>query len=176
VLGLWRSSDPEKAGELDQFLNRCLPEIARALVKPSPQGARQRLWIQQADGQQFDAAHVSDGLLAFTALAMLAFDTPEGSVIFVEEPEQSIHPRRLTQLVDLLRLMAEKRDSQFVIATHSPTLLNEFRDEPESIILFSRGSQGARMKALSEFPELVKSLRENQPGDLLAEGFFNEGL
>jgi predicted ATPase len=65
VLGLWRGASPERAEELDKFIRGCLPEIARVLVKPGPVPGEQRLWVQQKDGEQFDAAHLSDGVLCF---------------------------------------------------------------------------------------------------------------
>ena len=174
VLGLWRGSDPARSEELDSFLQRCLPEVKRALVKPAPQKSFQRLWIEQADGEQFDAPHLSDGVLFFTALAMHAIDAAPGALIFVEEPELSVHPRRLGDLMELFRRLASERKCQFVIATHSPVLLNELRDEPEAIVLFRRGEQGTRVRRLSDLPDLVEALNKSNPGDMLANGFFND--
>ena len=86
----------------------------------------QRLAFRRTDGQEFDAQHISDGVLCFTALAMHAIDAPPGAVIFIEEPEQAIHPRRIHDLVELLRGFVHDRRSQFVIATHSRVQLDNF--------------------------------------------------
>lgn len=176
VLGLWRGSEPERAEQLEAFVRRCLPEIKHVLVKPSPTPASQRLWVQQADGEQFDAGHVSDGVLCFIALAMHAIDAEPGSLIFIEEPEQSIHPRRLGDLVDLFRQIVHERQCQIVVATHSPALLHQFRDEPESILLFRRSARGTLVNALTEFPDLMIQLDEKRadPGEMLVNGFLSE--
>lgn len=174
VLALWRGAEPDKSEQLDKFLSECMPAIKHALVKPAPTPSFQRLWIQQADRESFDARHVSDGVIFFIGLAMQIIAVEEGSTVFIEEPEQSIHPRKLSDIVNLLRRAVEERGCQFVIATHSPVLLNEFRDEPEAIVLFRRGENGTRVKPLSEIPELIEALAKSDPGAMLADGFFNQ--
>lgn len=177
VLGLWRGAKLERAEELDRFMRGCLPEIDRVLVKPGAVAGEQRLWVRQIDGEQFDAAHVSDGVLSFIALAMHAIDAAPGALLFIEEPEQSIHPRRLHDLVELFRTIVHERKCQIVIVTHSPVLLHEFKDEPEAILLFRRDEQrGTRVNKLTDFPDLMEALRsrEADPGDMLINGFLNE--
>jgi len=174
VLGLWRGSEPERAEQLHEFVRKCLPEVKHVFVKPSPTPGYQRLWVKQSDGEEFDADHLSDGVLCFIALAMHAIEAQPKSLIFIEEPEQSIHPRRLGDLVNLFRQIVRDRGCQVVLATHSPVLLDEFRDEPESILLFRRGDQGSLVKPLTEVPRLIDALRDAQPGEMLANGFFND--
>lgn len=174
LLALWRGSEPERSELLDDFLRSTLPEIKRALVKPAPRKSYQRLWIEQKDGESFDAPHLSDGILFFTALAMQALDVPPGAVLFIEEPELCVHPRRLHSLVDFFRRLSQERKCQFVITTHSPVLLDQFREEPESIVLFQRSSRGTQVKRLVDLPDLEKILHKTEPGTMLTNGFFNE--
>lgn len=174
VLALWQGTTPEKREQLEEFLRKCLPEVRHVLVRPTPVAGYQRLWVRQADGEDFDAEHLSDGVLCFIALAMYAVEASRGQLLFVEEPEQYIHPRRLVDLVDLLREIVASKGCQFVLATHSPILLNAFRDEPEAILLFRRSETGTRVKRLQDIPTLREDLQQTPPGDLLAHGFFNE--
>ncbi|NOK23136.1 AAA family ATPase [Corallococcus carmarthensis] len=173
VLGLWRGAMPEKAEALNKFLSQCLPEIVDVLVRPAPVPGFQRLWFRQKDGLEFDAAHVSDGVLVFTALVMLSLSVEPGQLLCIEEPEQSIHPKRLRELVDLLKDIVRERQCQFIIATHSTVLLNAFRDELEAVLLFRRSDTGTRVKRLSDVPELVEALQQAPPGDLLETGAFS---
>lgn len=174
VLGLWRGFDPDRAQRLDEFIRKCLPEIKRVLV--APEQGKQRLWVEQVDGEKFDVHHVSDGVLFFIGLAMNIIDVEPGAILFIEEPEQSLHPRRLFDIVEQLRRSVAEFGCQFVIATHSPVLLNAFRDEPEAIVLFRRGEHGTVVKSLADVPLLVDALRKADPGDLLANGFFNDAF
>ena len=175
VLGLWRGSDPQRAEQLDKFMRECVPEIAHVLVKPGPTPGTQRLWVQQQDGELFDAAHLSDGVLCFLALAMHAIDAEPGAVVFVEEPEQSVHPYFIRKLLDLFRVIVHERKCQVVIVTHSPVLLHELRDEPEAILLFRRdATKGTRVNPLTDFPDLMNALdnRKADPGEMLISGFL----
>ena len=172
VLALWRGAQPEKSNELDAFIRQCVPEIKSILVKPAPEDGKQRLWIKQQDGQEFDALHVSDGVLCFIALAMLAIDTRPGSLLFVEEPELSVHPQRIHDLVELLREMVYQRQCQFVLATHSRVLIDQFKDQPEAIIRFRRSEDGTTAERVSDIPDLVEALRRSPPGDLVETGLF----
>ncbi|HZF50363.1 MAG TPA: AAA family ATPase [Polyangiaceae bacterium] len=176
IVSLWRSSHPERAEALDAIMRSSIPEIRHVLAMPAPEGQAYRLWFRQTDDQLFDAFHVSDGVLLFTALAMQAIDAGPGSVIFLEEPEHSIHPTRLHDIVELLRRMVHEKGCQFVIATHSPVLLSEFRDEPEAILLFRRGDEGTLVTRLSDVPRLVDALRKADPGEMLSSGFFNDPI
>lgn len=176
VLALWRGANLDQAAQLDAFIHKCLPEIAHVIVKPGPVPGENRLWVQQTDGEQFDAAHISDGVLSFIALAMHAIDAEPGALLFIEEPEQSIHPRRIHDLVELFRTIVYERKCQLVVVTHSPVLLHEFRDEPEAILLFRRSETGTRVNALTHFPDLIEALttRKADPGTMLVDGFLND--
>lgn len=174
VLSFWRGFEPERSEALDAFLSDCLPEVKRALVRPVDASGTLRVWIEQKDGERFEPDEISDGVLCFLALAMHAIDAPPNSVVFLEEPERSIHPLRLRQLVDLLRRAVNERRCQFVIATHSPTLLNEFRDEPEAIVVLRRGEHGSVASTLRDDPLLMRALDEHDatPGELMVNGYL----
>ena len=176
VLGFWRGAKLDRAEALDTFVKACLPEVARVLVKPGPTSGQQRLWVQQTDGEQFDAVHVSDGVLSFIALAMHAIDAEPGSLILIEEPEQSIHPRRIHDLVELFRKIVHERKCQIVVVTHSPVLLHELKDDPEAILLFRRSATGTRVNPLTDFPDLIEAMttRKADPGNLLVDGFLTD--
>ncbi len=172
VLGAWRAADDTRAQQLDEFLHACVPEITKVIVRNAPRPGYQRLLFRQSDGEEFDAAHVSDGLLAFAAIAMHVLQAGPGTVIFIEEPEHSVHPRRLRELIDLMREAVAERQCQFVIATHSTVVLDQFRDNPESILLFRRGTQGTVVRRCSDIPAVMRALEDASPGELLETAFF----
>ena len=173
ILSAWRGGGSELSRRLDEFVHACVDEIQSVVVKPAPKPGHVRLWIRQKDQTEFDATHASDGLLYFTGLAMHVLLARPGVPLFIEEPENGIHPRRLHELVELMRKAVTEHGCQIVMATHSPVLLNEFRDEPESIILFRRGARGTEVKRCTEVPAIVKALRQSMPGELLETAFFD---
>ncbi|WP_309895057.1 ATP-binding protein [Archangium sp.] len=175
VLALWRSAYPEKTNQLDGFLRQCLPELKFILAQPSPRHGLQRLWVEQSNGQRFDAQHISEGVLSFIALAMHIIDAGPGSLILIEEPERSIHPQRLYSLVEFMRRAVHEHQCQFILSTHSRVLLDNFRDEPEAIVLFRRSDtpdQSTLVRRLADLPELAENLSRSPPGEMLETGFF----
>jgi predicted ATPase len=70
----------------------------------------------------------------------------EASVALIEQPEDGIHPGLLHKLTPLLRSYAE--DSQFIIASHAPGVLD--RLEPEEVRLVEMSDSVTTARALSE--------------------------
>lgn len=174
LIGYWSGAEPERKRELDDFIHECLPEVKDLLIKPADEPGHQRLWVRQANGESFDAGHVSDGVLFFIGVATHVISAGPGSVLLVEEPESSIHPRRIHSLVELMRRMVHDRECQIIMTSHSRVLLDDFRDEPESILIFGRADSGTMVTPLSEREDLVDQLHNAPPGDMIESGFFEE--
>lgn len=180
VLDAWRAAKDERAAAFDKFVRDCLPEIDDVLLRGAPQPGSKRIWVRQKDGQEFDTAHVSDGVLFFLALAMHAVAAAQGSMLLIEEPERSVHPRRIHEIVDVLRAVVRQRGCQIIMTTHSRVVVDRFRDEPEAIVLFRRGENGTEVRRLVDLPKLMEALdradpyKRADPGDMLENGLFNE--
>jgi len=175
VVTRWILEFPETYAKYNDFIARCLPEMKRVLIRSSQSG-QVRLVFEQKDGERFDATQVSDGVMFFAGLIAHALEAPSRSLVMLEEPERGIHPRRLAELIDLLRTLVHEQQTQFVLATHSPVLLNLFRDEREAVLVFRRGPKGTVVQRLADMPELADTLDRADPGELLANGVFNESI
>ena len=79
---------------------------------------------------------MSDGTLRFIALAAVLLQPQrlKPSVILLDEPELGLHPYAITLLAAMVKQAAV--DSQVILATQSPTLLDHF--EPEDVIVANR--------------------------------------
>ncbi|GBC76030.1 hypothetical protein HRbin07_00223 [bacterium HR07] len=77
-----------------------------------------------------------DGWKAFLSWLVAFYTVPPGGVIFLEEPENNLHPRLLPQLLEQIRL-ANQRGVQVFISTHSMELINLI--EPEELVLMKDG-------------------------------------
>jgi predicted ATPase len=174
LIARWTLEGSDKLDEYNDILRRCLPEMKRIHAPPAAQSGQVRLLFEQRDRERFDASEVSDGVILFAALIAHAVEAPENGLVLIEEPERGLHPRRLVELLDILRTCVEKRKTQFILATHSAALLSLLRDEPEAILLFRRTDTGTEIRRLSDVPELAESLTRADPGELLASGAFNE--
>jgi len=69
---------------------------------------------------------ISDGTIQTIALLTAIFD-PRSSLVVIEEPENSVHPWALRNLVEAFRTASEKK--QILLTTHSPILIDQLKPE-----------------------------------------------
>jgi predicted ATPase len=81
------------------------------------------------------------GLANLTAVA----EAKEGSLIALEELENGLHPHAIRSILRSIRDLAEKRKLTIILTTHSPILMNEFRENPEYIFVFEPGENKTPM-------------------------------
>ena len=73
---------------------------------------------------------------------------PENSIIMIDEPELSLHPKWQQKIVDVYRKIG--RNNQIILATHSPHILGSV--EKENIILLEKNENGiVEVKTGDEF-------------------------
>lgn len=70
-------------------------------------------------------------LSRLTALASV--DKP--AVIAIDEPENALHPELIRQLVEVMRDWSRQRGTNIALATHSPVLLDCFKEHPEQVFI-----------------------------------------
>ena len=85
------------------------------------------------------ARHASDGEALFLGLLALARPQPP-NLLLIEEPENGIYPKRLGEVIELLKQMVHRTEGvpfpQIILSTHSPYVLSFF--EPEEVTFLSR--------------------------------------
>ena len=120
-------------------------------------------WRHRVSDAQFDASSLSDGTLRFMALAALLLQPKERrpAVVLLDEPELGLHPLAITVLASMLRFAS--RETQIVLATQSPTLLDHF--EPEDVLVAERVDGQTRLNRL-EAEELQVWLEDYSLGQL----------
>jgi predicted ATPase len=58
---------------------------------------------------------------------------PDGGMVAIDEPENSLSPFAIRQVIQTIRERAAQKDLTVLLATHSPVLLNQFKDAPEDV-------------------------------------------
>ena len=80
-------------------------------------------------------AFVPDGVLvAMVHLAAVA-GSPGDSFVALDDFENFLHPFALRSLIESIRNWADHRNLCVVVATHSPVVLNQFRDDPKRVFV-----------------------------------------
>ncbi len=77
------------------------------------------------------------GLLHLTAVA----GGQPGSLVAIDEMENTLHPFAIRKILESMRQWGEQQKLTVCLATHSPVLLDEFKDEPESIFVMELGQE-----------------------------------
>ena len=95
--------------------------------------------FENSSGDKFDINELSSGekqlFLRTLAIKML---NPENSIILIDEPELSLHPKWQQRIVDVYRKIG--KNNQIIIATHSPHILGSVRKE--NIMLLDKNEDG----------------------------------
>lgn len=95
-----------------------------------------------ASGRILPASQVSDGVLLILAYLTVLYLPEPPRLLLVEEPENGIHPKRIEDVLGLLReLVREQGRTQVVMTTHSPYVVDLFK--PEEVTLCRRDADGA---------------------------------
>jgi energy-coupling factor transporter ATP-binding protein EcfA2 len=89
-----------------------------------------------ANGERIRPSELSSGEQQLLALAYeLLFETKPQSVVLLDEPELSLHVAWLKGLIAAFMDMGYQRQLQFLIATHSPSILAGHVDRERSLDL-----------------------------------------
>lgn len=74
-------------------------------------------------------------LLHLCAVASL----PNDGIVAIDEIENSLHPFAIKHLIEAFRTWAAKTNSTVLLATHSPVVLDQFRECPEQVFVMEKG-------------------------------------
>jgi predicted ATPase len=155
-----------------QFMRKAFPGFKDFVLEPLGQVGVYGQFIEEGRKPIY-ASGVSDGhlqmLLNLTAL--FGEQKQESKLIFMDEPDLSLHPWALAILGEAIREVAEKWGKQIILATHSPVLVSQF--SPSEIIAVEMGENRAAMfNRLSEIPDIQDLLEQYASGSLyMAEVF-----
>ncbi|MDO8271095.1 MAG: AAA family ATPase [Gammaproteobacteria bacterium] len=126
-IGLMTSSNQVYA-QVTNRLSQLLDDVRTVRVDRDEKRELLTLEVAGKDGTFHPARSLSDGTLRFLALAVLELERSPGVLSF-EEPENGIHPQRISAMLELLQDIAVDTDSpigdenplrQVIINTHSP--------------------------------------------------------
>jgi predicted ATPase len=179
VLDRLRDQDPERFQALNSELANWLPEFDQILFNTPGGGTREIEFRVKRRKQGIRASELSDATLFALAMLTVAYSTQPPPFVAIEEPERGIHPRFLRRVQDALYRLAfpEKNDEsrdpvQVVVTTHSPFLLDLYRNHPEEIVLAERIGPEARFARLVDKESVSELLGDSRLGDLWYSGIL----
>lgn len=96
----------------------------------------------------FWSEDLSEGVLYFLSLLAIIHQPKAPKLLLLEEPEKGIHPRRIREVLDLIFELAEEKDIQVIMTTHSPLVVDYFSDTPESVFILEKPENETIVKNL----------------------------
>lgn len=81
----------------------------------------------------YDANSVSDGLLKAGAIALICAMKYPPAIIMLEEVENGINQKNLTEFLSWLKSTSGINETQFILTSHSPSVIREFNKDLEKV-------------------------------------------
>ncbi len=177
VLDELRDNHPERWNALLAEMSQWLPEYDYILFD-KPQPGSKKIALRTKEGKHsIPAMDLSQGTLIALALLTLAYLPEPPSLVGLEEIDRGLHPRLLRHLQDALYRLSypescgEKRPPIQVIATtHSPYLLDLYRNHPEEVVLAHKEKLEVKMKRLTEIEHFQEILGDSPLSDVWYSG------
>ncbi|MCS6951855.1 MAG: AAA family ATPase [Bryobacterales bacterium] len=139
VLAQMKKRAPQRKERIEKYLASVVPGVCGVDVRTI--GPRETLeFRQQVQGAlapwRFPAASMSDGTLRALGVLVSVFQSngekARVPLVGIEEPEAALHPAAARYLVD--SLIEASRETQVIITSHSPDLLDHEAVETESLL------------------------------------------
>lgn len=132
LVAILDAAEPPQLQKLADLLADERDDFIKAIrLIPAGPGMKEIGILERNQAEPYGPQQISDGTLRLlTMLAVIVGIVPSVSTLVVEEPENGIHFRRLSRLVELCRQRVKKEaDVQIILTTHSIPLLHALQRE-----------------------------------------------
>jgi predicted ATPase len=147
-LNTLRALNERQFRAVEKALHMVIPSINGIHVEVNSLG---EVELRLREGNTLIPARVvSEGTLRILGLLALAGATEPPALIGLEEPENGVHPRRIQLIADLLQTRAELGETQMIVTTHSPLLVDQI---PQTFLYVCRKDEmGTQIEPFNPFP------------------------
>lgn len=167
VLADWRERCPDVFAAYAAEVARLFPEYDEVETRVVRDGRVELRLRLVGEKEWLAAGELSQGTLYALAMLALAYHPEPPTLVAIEEVDRGVHPRLLREVRDVLYRLShpeangvERRPVQVVATTHSPYLLDLFRDHPEEVVMAEKTGRAARFTRLADRTDLQALLAE----------------
>ena len=179
VLAARRQVAPASFARMEAELLRLLPEFTGIVIEEEAGGRVSFSLGINGAGESVRAENLSQGVFYLLGLLVLSFDPAPPAVICIEEIDRGIHPRMLREVRDALYRLSypasfgeTRAPVQVIATTHSPYLLDLFREHPEEVVITQKHGNAARFERLADRADLKEIMGEGSLGDMWFSGIL----
>ena len=171
--------DETRKAILLDWLQSLTPMDAKDFDFPEDFTGKVLLRIKEASGHKTPASCASDGTLRFLGLLAALLGNQRSRFYFFEEPENGIHPNRLSLLLQLMEQEVANGSMQIVITTHSPLLLNFL--SPANLeyasLMYRIGDRAeSRITKIMDIPNARELVANDGLSSLLDSGWLEDAM
>lgn len=165
---------PKRWDEIETSMQQIVPGLESIGVEFSPNKLLVLTFKDERSNRPWTSEEVSDGTIQTLAILCCLAD-PRISALFLEEPENSVHPWIVRQLARHFTKHSVK--AQTIVTTHSPIILNAV--SPEQVWVCFKEDGETFVSHLPELqPEIVDDWKSGQDRlyELLDMGLVSEAV
>lgn len=142
-------TDSNLLAEISRKLHYFIPSFIDVKVIDDKENKQYIIKLLDKDRKEYTSRVLSEGTLRVLALCILEHDDQHTGLLCFEEPENGIHPFRISTMAELLKdLTTDFTDQelplrQIIVNTHSPILVKEiyrWEDDPNVSIWYAQAS------------------------------------
>jgi predicted ATPase len=153
-----REKSPREYKQILNAIRMVTPFFNDFNLDPREVGAKVEVnlsWTQKGSDYPMQPYHLSDGTIRFICLATALLQPKPPSAIIIDEPELGLHPAAISILAEMIQVAS--KNTQVIIATQSPALIDQF--SIENILVVNREEGSSCFKRLKEedFSEWLKN-------------------
>ncbi len=167
-------TDRKRFDQFEKAMRELIEGLERIeIATPTPE--RRRIDFVIDSGLRINGSFASAGVRLLVFFIALAYHPNPAHLILVEEPETGVHPKRLADVMRLLRDITRGvhggHTAQVVLTTHSPYLLDLVDLSQDQVLVFDRKPDGSRTAEPADAARLKDFLDEF----MLGEVWYNRG-
>lgn len=122
----WELRDKAKYAQLVQTMKDL--ELLNSIRTKRMEGGRYEMAVRvKEDGVETSLTDIGFGVSQFLPIIVADLQLPNGSTLFVSQPETHLHPSVQSSFGDYLVRQVKTLDKNYIIETHSEYLLNRIR-------------------------------------------------
>lgn len=131
------------------------------------------------NGKWVDIADIGTGAMKIIEIALFIINAKIGSIVFLEEPEQNLHPKLQSKLSEFFLNVYKDLGIKIIVETHSEYLVRRSQVEVYSMNLSKEELESKNPYKVYYFPEDslpydMKYLEDGRFSEEFGSGFFDE--
>ncbi len=179
LLVRWRDTVPAAFAAWTGQVLRVFPEYDEVVFQDGGDGSVGLALRITGERTRVPAHDLSQGTLYALAIFALAADPQPASVVCIEELDRGLHPRIFREVQDAMYSLSHptcagltREPAQVIATSHSPYLLDLFREHIEEVIISEKRGAAAHFLKLTGRKDLAELMEGASLGDLWFTGIL----